>query len=357
MKQGIRVAVVLFAALSGCKKEELPQRELVRPVKLFAFGASEHQLRFTYPGRVYANQTVEVGFEVTGKLQTLDVVRGQHVEQGALLASLDKRDFENELAAATASHEEAIATHARKKVAADKNAISKQELDEAKAQMDVAEANQKIKQKQVDDTEIRADFEGIVANRYVENFQNIVAKEPVLSFQDLSRLEIRINVPEADMVRAGRTTEGRLAATFAASSDEEYELTLKEFATEADPVTQTFLVTLVMDRPDNRELLPGMTASVVWEPGASEGGRASIIPATAVAGMPDADAWVWVVDPGTMKVSRRPVEIGQLVAGDMVELRSGLEPGEIVAAAGVYFLEEGMQVTEYRELAVTEAGL
>ena len=52
--------------------------------------------------------------------------------------------------------------------------------------------------------------------------------------------------------------------------------------------------------------------------------------------------------------SRREIEIGQVVLGDRVEILSGLKPGEIVAAAGIYQLEEGAKVKRYTALAAGE---
>ena len=56
---------------------------------LFVFGEAERTRSFNYPGQVYANQTVEVAFEVTGKLDQLPVSKGQQVDAGDLLAAYE----------------------------------------------------------------------------------------------------------------------------------------------------------------------------------------------------------------------------------------------------------------------------
>ena len=71
------VAMVMVGLVAGgCSEEKLEPRPVVRPVTTYTFGGQKHRLKFTYPGRVYANQTVELAFEVTGKLNELPVKRG-----------------------------------------------------------------------------------------------------------------------------------------------------------------------------------------------------------------------------------------------------------------------------------------
>ena len=58
--------------------------------------------------------------------------------------------------------------------------------------------------------------------------------------------------------------------------------------------------------------------------------------------------FVWLVDPESMKVSKQPVEVGE-VTGDRIVVKSGLEGGQAIAMSGVHLLTEGQQVTEMKE--------
>jgi len=342
----VRVLTVAVA-LAGCgPPAEPPAREVVRAVKTEVFGKSPAESEYSYPGKVYANQTVDVAFEVPGKLTELPVTKGQVVSPGDLLARLDQRDFANELDQALAVKAEAEATLGRFNKAYEKRAVSKQELDEAASRARIATAEVQIKQKALEDSSVRAPMHGIVANRLVDNFENVLAKEPVVVLQDISRLEIRINIPEKDMASGGDET-GRITAEFDVAEGREFELAVKEFVTDADPVTQTFAITLWMAAPDDVDILPGMTATVHWYPPAAGSGSAHSVPLAAVLGQPGRTAWVWVVDPETKLVSKRNVTVGPILHGDRVAIESGLEPGETVAAAGAHHLDEGMRVREY----------
>ncbi len=344
------VLLALALPTLGCVRDEAaPEREVVRPVKIITYGEAGSRRRFQYPGQVYANQTVEVAFEVKGKLSELPVAKGQEVRAGDLLARLDQRDFRNQLLQAEAAFEEAIATQKRYEEAARTRAVSPREVDEARARARISEAEVRIKQKALEDSEIRADFDGIVADRYVDNFQNVVAKSPVLLLQDISVLEIRVNVPESDVANPSDTGGGRLSAVFDALPGRTFDLQVKEIVTEADPVTQTYAVTLMMPNPGGAGLLPGMTATVTWEPDSGDADGLATVPAAAVVGQAGRKPSVWIIDPQAMTAERREVEVGSIVGGDQIQILSGLEKGERIAAAGAHHLTEGMKVREYRQ--------
>ena len=319
-------------------------------MKAVVFGEADRRRSYTYPGRVFPNSTIEVSFEVDGQIVELPVAKGQMVEAGEMIARLDQRDFQNDLAAADAIAAEAAAARTRYETAGRTGAVSRQEVDEAVARARATAADARIKRKALEDSEIRAKISGVVADRYVDAFQRVKAKEPILSLQDISILEVRINVPERDMggeVPEDPTDIGRLTARFDTVPDRVFELRLKEFVTDADPVTQTYPVTLAMDNPKEVEILPGMTASVTWEPPAQLQEGRDTVPTAAVLAVPPSQTYVWVIDRETRRVSRREVSLGQMRLGDQVEVVSGLAPGELVAAAGAYHLDDGMQVRPF----------
>ena len=271
------------------------------------------------------------------------------MQEGDLLARLDQRDFANALRQAEAAEAETLATLRRYEEAAKTRAVAPVQVDEARARARITEAEVKIQAKALEDSALTADFDGIVADRFVDNFQNVVAKEPVLLLQDISVLEIRVNVPESDLANPDETATGRLFATFDALPGREFDIQIKEIVTEADPVTQTYPVTLMMPNPEGTGLLPGMTATVTWQPDGRGSGATTTVPAAAVVGQAGRRPAVWIIDPEAMTAARREVEVGSIVAGDQIQILSGLEKGERVAAAGAHHLTDGMKVREYRQ--------
>jgi RND family efflux transporter MFP subunit len=167
----------------------------------------------------------------------------------------------------------------------------------------------------------------------------------VVSLQNVSALEIVIHVPE----RVVRSEPRRVAgyATFDGLS-EQVPVTLKSFAAEADPQTQTYEVVLGMTRPEAMTVLPGMSAEVfpqdaATDPDSGATGASLLVPLKAVTADADGAPMVWVVDPGTSRVARRGIEVGDVRGSDVLVL-GGLQVGERIVTAGVDHLREGMLV-------------
>jgi multidrug efflux system membrane fusion protein len=193
-------------------------------------------------------------------------------------------------------------------------------------------------------TRLKAPFDGVIAQKYVDNYQEVQAKQAVLSLQNVTDVEVLIDVPEL-MVAPVRKSKPRFYAEFTADPNRRFELRIKEFATQADPVTQTYRVVLVMPAPAGIRILPGMTVNVAIEFTEEAGAVAEIlVPASAVFADDAGHPQVWVIDPQTMKAQRRAVVTGELSGGDSIRIVSGLNADETIAVSGVGMLSEGQTV-------------
>ncbi len=336
--------------LSGCGKEEAPvQAEVARPVKTIVLeGGGTGSMR-QYPGRVRAASRADLSFEVAGKLIELPVKEGQVVQEGEVVARLDDRDLSASLKSARAENENAEANFQRGDRLVKDGFISKTDYDKLRAQRDITRANLAIAKKAVEDTDLIAPFTGRVATRLVENFQDVKAKQPIVSLQDIEQLEIVIDIPENRAIRVRE--EGRDAANvhavFEAAPKREFPLTIKEFSTEANPETQTFEVVLAMPQPEELLLLPGMTA-MVWselkKAGQEADGESFVVPATALLADETGKTHVWVVDTRNNTVSKRAVETGALSGTENIRVVSGLKAGEMIAVSAASRLREGMAI-------------
>ena len=239
----------------------------------------------------------------------------------------------------------------------DENAVTQQDLDVAKRNLDVAEANLRSARKAVSDTELKAPFAGVVAQKLVNDFANVQAKEPILVLEDESSLEIDVNVPERDWAQAkpNLTLEERSARAdprvrITAIPDRVFPAQAKEIDTTADPVTRTYNVTFSFARPTDVIVRPGMTAAIILsipsDVTSDEMSAGTAVPSAAVRSDEAGNAFVWRVG-DDMRVSRQLVELGEL-SGDSVRILDGLAPGMRIAASGVHNLREGMLVTEYQ---------
>jgi RND family efflux transporter MFP subunit len=289
-------------------------------------------------------------FQVAGPLIELPVTEGQSVKKGAIIARILPRDFETEIAKAKARALDADQQYQRYRDLYVKKQVSKADFDKYKSQADIAKARQKETEDTLSDTYLRAPFTGVIAKRYVENFEDVQAKAPIVSIQDISEIEILVDVPESVMVTLKQGAKKITVAEFAAAPGKQYPLTLKEYSTEADSRTQTYQVTLLMTQPKDITVLPGMTANVV---GTTETGQTEvttiIIPAAAVFADETGSSHVWIVNMETMTVNSRQVKTGNLTGAADISIISGIEPGETIAVTGVTQLRENMKVSNLAE--------
>jgi len=357
--------LALFLSSCGKKEPEKAETIAVRPIKLMTVGSALTGQMRKLPGTVRATDRVDLAFQVAGPLVELPVKEGQRVKKGDLLARIDPQDYETNLrnakgtiAKAKAGVDYAVAEYKRylNVKATDAGAVSDSIVNlkytaqnVARADLQSAEAALAAAQDQLNYTQLRAPFTGVIARKYVDNYQEVTVKEPILSLQNMTDVEVLVDVPESMMVPI-RKAKPRMFADFAADPSRSFELKIKEVALLADNLTQTYQVVMVMPAPTGIRILPGMTATVSIEFGSMAADESTIIvPAIAVWADDAGHPMVWVVDTKTMAVHRRAVTTGDLTGVDSIKVTAGLNPDEVIAISGVSKLQEGQVVRKLEQ--------
>jgi RND family efflux transporter MFP subunit len=342
------------AFLAGCEQEVAEAPEVVRPVRILTITGLQGGETLSYPGEIQGAQNADLAFEVPGRLIELPAEEGIEVADGQLLAKLDPADYQSELDAAEARYNSAKATFERFSEVFERGAISRQEFDNSERQFEVQQAQLTAVQKALGDTELRAPFAGRIGRTYVDNFNNVQAKQPILLLQDLTQLEVVVNIPEQDWLRAKpgltlaqRSDVAKPRVSLSSLADREFPAEVVEVAAAADPVTRTFAARARFDPPGDVQILPGMSAAVTVDiPDDITGISTTLqIPANAVIGGDDGGSYVWKVDAATMSVSLAPVTAGQL-SGSQIDIVDGLATGDRIAVSGVQHLADGMKIRE-----------
>jgi membrane fusion protein, multidrug efflux system len=199
---------------------------------------------------------------------------------------------------------------------------------------------------QLEDSTLRAPYDGVIAQRFVEESQNIRAKDPIVRFQDVEEIEIAVDVPETVMAADIQLADiEQITAEVSGAPGILFPVRIREVAQVADPTTQTFNVRVAMEAPENVRILPGMTSTVTLAyRRASILGDPIHVPVTAVNMTPNGEQVVWLLDSEGL-VSSRSVRLGS-ASGGRVEIEQGLSPGDRVVIAGVGFLRDGMRVRD-----------
>lgn len=356
---GLSVIVILPA---GCEKKPPPQKDVIRPVKLMELPASGFYRDLSLPASVKAFHQAELSFLVPGRLETIDIVRGQTVRKGQTLAALDPRDYQNRLNAAKADTNQKKIYLDRIRRAMKKGAATETEEEQALADFQVAESRMKIQEKALADTILKAPFTGEIGRQYKENFQDVAAKQRVFLLQDISKIKIVVDVSESIrmmVVESARDAGGQKAerkssavAIFDDLPGQTFPLTFYEENQSADPDTRTYAVTFLMDAPVTGLILPGMSATVKgrFKVKTAAGQNTYTIPAGAVFSGPDSVRYVWVYAPenkngeaGIGTVQKKQVRVNSL-QGSQIEIIGEFKPKTRIAISGVNYLADGMKV-------------
>lgn len=355
--KGIRGAVCLFAALAlaGCSdNNEVAGSPQPSQVHLFEVGSQAPASKRHFVGRVDAVSTVDMAFEVSGKLAELPVQQGQIVPEGNLLAALDPEDFQLALRQADAQYKQARTELERGRQLLPRGHISRSDMDGLETAYENASVQLANARRNLQYTRLEAPFDALVTRRIEERYASVQATQPVVRVQNVTELRVHVSVPEQlmRMVSGAEDThraylqldDGSLVQDPATS--EPAPLAYREHATEVDPMTQTYRVSLGMPRPESIMLLPGMSVTVLVERRQDGQTGPAWIPASALVTVGDDTFAVWRFNESAGDVEQQVVVIGQFREGS-VEVLSGLNVGDRIVSAGARRLQEGQSVQPF----------
>lgn len=301
-----------------------------------------------FPGIVKAKSNVELAFSVDGVLVELKARESRRVRKGEVVARLDERDFRNAHDATKAKFLRSDLDFKRVATLHKKDVVSQSEFDTAKANVDVARAEFEISKKGIEDTIIVAPFDGIVAQRYVENNEHVKKFTPILALKDISEIEIVIQVPERLMAQSGIHKFKNIKASFDIDNSQWFPCKVKEHSVQADPVTRTYEVAVSLQAPDDLKVLPGMTATVKASTASTINqnhavSALALIPVESVFSDSKGKSYIWKIPDTCGKPEKIEVTLGDMHE-DSIEILSGLASGVRIATAGIHSLSESMLV-------------
>lgn len=353
---GRLMATIAFAmVLTACSKPE-PPPEPIRAVKVITVGLQPAQTALEYAGQVQAKIESRLGFRVGGKLTARPVDLGQRVQAGQMLAQLDPLDLklandaaQAQLAAARTNRDLAAADYKRYQDLRAQNFISGADLERreatlksAQSQWDQAQAQLAFQGNQASYAVLRADASGVVTAVLAERGQVVAAGAPVVQVAQDGPREVAFSVPEDKVaaIKRGSEVTVRVWSTGAALKG-----IVSEVSASADSATRTFLVKAALKAEAGLPL--GSTVSVLPNVLSHIGQPVLRLPTSALK-QEGQSTVVWVLNPSTMTVATRPVQIATADGNDVV-IAAGLTPGEQVVVAGVHVLSPNQKVSLYKE--------
>lgn len=290
--------------------------------------------RLTATGTVFAEESVDLVSELSGKAVWVAFDEGSRVKQGDVLLRLDDTELRAELARAESRLRLARAQAERQVALAEGGGTTRDSLDAAVSEVSVREAELALVQAQLAKTEIRAPFDGVVGLRYVSVGALVTPSTRIATFQNIDTVKVEFAVAERHLDRLKRDADVMISI---AGVNEPFAGKVYAIEPRIDPATRTLRLRARAGNPGNRAL-PGGFATV--EMGLEEITNALLVPATAlVAGLNEQQ--VYVIEQG--KAQPRKVQIGLRLARE-VQIVSGLEPNAVVITSGQLQLRPGVPV-------------
>lgn len=348
-------ASLVVLLIAACSKPPPPVvEEVSRPAKLFTVDAAGAANLRSFPGEVRATDEANLAFRVSGELVEFPATRGKRVKQDELLARLDPANYQAALNEAQAQYDLSKAQFDRVAELVDRQLVSRSEYDQRQARMKVQQSDLTRARNNLDYTSIYAPFDGVIARILSDNHESVAAGQVVMVLQTGEMIDITVAIPESIIAHVERTEVNRapkpVLVRFDSVGDETYEAQYKEHETRADPATLTYKVTFSLAIPQGINVLPGMSATVIANLSELLSGEhdGTLVPIEAVFSAEEdpldaQDKYVWLVDPQSMRAKRQAVRVGQLTGANIV-LNQGLDEGDMIIAAGVNAVQEGMLV-------------
>ncbi len=354
--------VVLFAAIAWAV---FPRSTEVKVTQATASGGGAITgSGITANGYVVARTKASVSAKIPGRLAFLGVTEGSHVKKGEVLARIESNDYRAALAAAraTASQSQVELDQARREYVRaqslrQSNVLSEADLENAKTRADAMEAQLEAARAQValaaanlENTNVRAPFDGTVLRKDAEVGEIVapssagggLTRTAIVTMADLATLEVEVDVNEAYIAQIRNGQESR--NTLDAYPDTSFAGRVRQVVPTADRQKATVQVKVsILDR--DPRILPEMGAKVEFVRESGQGnvaaapGRVLVHKAAVIRA--GEEARVWVVEEG--KVSSRAVEVGP-EHGDHVEIRKGLSGGETLVIDAPAGLKDGARV-------------
>ena len=293
----------------------------------------------TASGIVQANTTVDVAFQVAGKVVTVGPDEGQAVRSGQEIASLDPTEYRLAVEQASAQADRTAGDRDRNRPLLTAGSIASADMDHLESAARQSAAVSDLAKKHLNDTHLTAPISGIVARRAIEVGATAAPGQAVFTIVALDPVRVRVGVPEGDV---GHVTDGAAATVRIPALDTSFSGRVSLIGVTADPTTRSYTVEISVPNPSHR-LRAGMVAEATIT--TRESRSAMMVPASAVLhdGGVNGSTIVYVVDSGTARVHARRVTTG-LARGDSLEITSGLATGDQVVVAGQQHLREGARV-------------
>ncbi len=346
-------AVVFVVALSGCSKPPVvsapPSVRADVPVTVKLVSESVFVEYGEYYGRTEPSEGAVLVAPAGGRVEAIRVAEGDSVRAGQSLGEIALERAQAIYDAAVLNERIAKDSYLRQKDFLASGTVARIAVDQAELAWRSAKSALLDAETMLKGARAESPLSGIVLSRKIDLHEELQAGSPTFSVGDISKLIIKIGIPEADIggVRVGSPTQ----VTFAAYPGETWKGEIARIDREPSSRTLTFTAAVSLANP-NLKLLPGVTAKVVVPRRAVE--AAIVVPTEALIASDEGSyAMVAREEDGRWMARKVPVERGPSNQ-DSTLILSGIAAGDRLIMDGNHLAQEGAAVTFEERLALAD---
>ncbi len=347
----IAANLMLLLIISSCGNKN-EQKEIVVNVKTDTVKVYGSGKSAAFPGRIKAGDDINLSFRIAGPIASINVSAGNFVKKGQVLAQIDQRDYEIQLAATKAEYNQ-VKDEANRVIALyKKEVVTEKDYYKAVHGLEQITAKYDAHKNALADTKLVAPYDGYVQKTYYSAKETVGAGMPVVSMIGTSTMEVEINIPSN--VYAMRDQIESFVCTSDIYPGKEYPLEMAGMNRKAN-LNELYTVYLNLKTPkDYPPLTPGMNVKVEMIYKSTMEDR-YLVPINAlISGKTGSSVWVYNTDNGT--ISKREIVTDGINNRGCAIVLAGLENGEVVVSAGASSLKEGQKVVPVKQQSATNVG-
>ncbi len=308
-------------------------KQLIALVKTITVKNSEVQNTITLSATILANEEVNLKPEVGGKIIELLITEGGKVQKGQLLVKINDANLQAQLKKMIVQQKLAAEKEQRLKQLLNIKGVSQDEYDVVLSTLNAANADVELLKAQIQDTEIRAPFDGTVGLKNISVGSFVNTTDVIASIQQLNPLKIDFTVPQKD---AARVHVGDTVFVTIEGNSKKFIGKIYAFDPKIDASSRSLRVRALIQNSKN-EIFPGSYAQVSL---VLKSENSVTIPSMAV--IPDLRGQkTYVIHNG--KANLILIETG-VRTDSTIEVTKGLNPGDTVVTSGIMGLKPGMLV-------------
>jgi membrane fusion protein, multidrug efflux system len=309
----------------------------IAPVEALVIKPQKLQNKIFASGTLLANEEVELRSEISGRVVGVFFEEGKKVQKDELLLKINDTELQAQLKRKSFEIQQASDNEKRQKSLLDIKGISQEDYDKYLNTLKMIQAEREVIQSQLDKTQIRAPFDGVIGLRYVSEGGYVTPDVLIATMQDIDPIKVEFSVPEryVEQLKTGIDV-----AIQTGDSDKDRKGSVYAVESKIDPLTRTIKARAKIPNSDGK-LIPGSYAKV--EIILSELPDAIVIPSGAV--IPQIDGNIAYLCKGG-KANSVPIKTGIRTDTD-VQILEGISANDTLITSGL------LQLTNDKNVKIT----